>query len=97
MAVCPKDGGPSLQMGISNAGVRFHYKNSVAKGNQNSNADALSHRVLSIEDGVLCYKYSPGPSRDVITVPVYPGSMQQEILHQCHNDPLLAIKELKKH
>ena len=31
---------------------------------------------LSIEDGVLCRKYSPGPSRDVITVPVVPGSMQ---------------------
>ena len=34
---------------------------------------------LSIDDGVLCCKYSPGPSRDVITVPVLvvPGSMQQ--------------------
>ena len=51
---------------------------------------------LSIEDGVLCRKYSPGPSRDVITVPVVPGSMQQEFLHQYHNDPAAGHQGVEK-
>ena len=51
---------------------------------------------LSIEDGVLCRKYSPGPTRDVITVPVVPASMQQEFLHQCHNDPAAGHQGVEK-
>ena len=51
---------------------------------------------LSIEDGVLCHKYSSGPSRDVITVPVIPGSMQQEFLHQCHNNPAAGHQAVEK-
>ena len=149
MAVCPKDGGPSLQMGISDARVRLHYKIPYA--------DALSRRVhpkvttaatqvssdpfkarlytaqqedtvtkqvlqtssqkpqgrswrrqpllrfcqlwpqLSIEDGVLCRKYSPGPSSDVITVPVVPGSCSKSFYISVTMIQLLAIKELKKH
>ena len=42
---------------------------------------------LSIVDGVVCRKYSPGPSSDVITVPVVPDHMQKEFLQQCHDDP----------
>ena len=51
---------------------------------------------LSIEDGVLCCKYSLGPSRDIITVLVVPDSMWQEFLHQCHNDPAAGHQGVEK-
>ena len=45
---------------------------------------------------VLCCKYSLGPSRDFITVLVVPDSMQQEFLHQCHDDPAAGHQGVKK-
>ena len=51
---------------------------------------------LSIVDGVVCRKYSPGPSSDVITVPVVPDHMQKEFLQQCHDDPSAGHQGVEK-
>ena len=47
-------------------------------------------------DGVVCRNYSPGPTRDVVTVPVIPSGMQQELLHQCHDDPAAGHQGVDK-
>lgn len=51
---------------------------------------------LVIVDGVGCCKYSPGPTRDVVTVPVIASGMQQELLHQCHDDPAAGHQGVDK-
>ena len=40
---------------------------------------------LTMEDGVVCLKYSPGPTRDIIIVPIIPLSLRQTILARNHD------------
>ena len=42
---------------------------------------------LTMDNGVVCRKYSPGPTRDIITVPVLPPSLHQAILARNHDTP----------
>ena len=42
---------------------------------------------LTMEDGVVCRKYSPGPTRDIIIVPIIPLSLRQTILARNHDTP----------
>ena len=40
---------------------------------------------LTLVDGVVCRKFAPGPSSDVITVPILPRSLQPDALYHSHN------------
>lgn len=51
---------------------------------------------LIIVDGVVCRKYSPGPLRNTVTVPVIPSCMQQQLLHQCHDSPAAGHQGVDK-
>ena len=42
---------------------------------------------LSVVDGVLCRRYTPDPTGDVVTVPVLPKCLQHITLVQCHDHP----------
>ena len=42
---------------------------------------------LSKVDGVVCCKYKPGPTSDFVTVPLILTKLQQETLHQSHDQP----------
>ena len=42
---------------------------------------------LILMDGVLCRQYAPGPTSDVITVPILPPSLRQQALHVNHDSP----------
>ena len=42
---------------------------------------------LKLIDGVLSHVHAPGPTSDVLTVPVMPHSLQQQALQHSHNDP----------
>ena len=42
---------------------------------------------LKLVNGVLCRRYSPGPTSNTVTVPVLPKSLQAAALHGCHDDP----------
>ena len=45
---------------------------------------------LFITDNVVCRQYTPGPQSDKLIVPVIPKSLQQNVLHQCHDAPNAA-------
>ena len=42
---------------------------------------------LKLIEGIFCREYSPGPTSDVISVPILPDSMHDELLLQYHNEP----------
>ena len=42
---------------------------------------------LLVKDGLVCRQYSPGPTSDLLTVPIIPISYQPTILHQYHDQP----------
>ena len=42
---------------------------------------------LSLIDGVVCRTYKLGPTSDFVTVPLIPTKLQQEALHQSHDQP----------
>ena len=42
---------------------------------------------LSVMDGVVCRRYTPDPTGDVVTVPVLPKCLQHKALVQCHDHP----------
>ena len=43
--------------------------------------------LLTFVNGVLCRRYSPGPTAKTVTVPVLPRSLQAAALHHCHDAP----------
>ena len=52
---------------------------------------------FSIVDGVACRKYSPGPSNNVITVPVVPDHMQKSFCNSAIMIHQPATKVLTKY
>ncbi|KAL5479377.1 hypothetical protein EMCRGX_G022895 [Ephydatia muelleri] len=42
---------------------------------------------LSVVDDVVCRRYTPDPTGDVVTVPVLPKCLQHKALVQCHDHP----------
>ena len=42
---------------------------------------------LTMEDRVVCRKYSPGPTQDIIIVPIIPLSLHQTILARNYDTP----------
>ena len=42
---------------------------------------------LSLIDDVVCRTYKLGPTSDFVTVPLIPTKLQQEALHQSHDQP----------
>ena len=42
---------------------------------------------LTFVNGVLCRRYSPGPTAKTVTVPVLPRSLQAAALRRCHDAP----------
>ncbi len=42
---------------------------------------------LTLVDGIVCRRYAPGPSSDVVTVPVLPTSLREQALHRNHGIP----------
>ena len=51
---------------------------------------------LIIADGIVCCKYSPGPSSDSITVPILPHSLQQDALCCSHDAPATGHQGIEK-
>ena len=43
--------------------------------------------MVTVKVGIVCREYSPGPTSDVISVPILPDSMHDELLLQYHNEP----------
>ena len=46
----------------------------------------LWHQLSNV-DGIVCRMYKPGPTSDFVTVRVIPTKLQQEALHQSHDQP----------
>ena len=46
----------------------------------------LWHQLSNV-DGIICRMYKPGPTSGFVTVPVIPTKLQQEALHQSHDQP----------
>ena len=46
----------------------------------------LWHQLSNV-DGVVCRTYQPGPTSDVVKVPLMPTRLQQDALHQSHDLP----------
>ena len=42
---------------------------------------------LLLEDGLICRKYTPGPTAEPVTVPLIPTSLRASLLHQHHDAP----------
>ena len=51
---------------------------------------------LTRKDGVICHRYKPEPSGEVITVPILPSSMQHSTLYRCHNSPAAGHQGVDK-
>ena len=51
---------------------------------------------LTMKDGVICRRYKPEPSGEVITVPILPSSMQHSALYHCHNSPAAGHQGVDK-
>ena len=51
---------------------------------------------LTLVDGVVCRKYSPGPSNDIITVPILPHSLQPDALYRIHDAPAAGHQGIGK-
>ena len=43
---------------------------------------------LTLVEEIVCRKYTPGPTADVITVPIIPDSLRHEALYRCHDSPI---------
>ena len=42
---------------------------------------------LTMVDGVVCRQYRPGPTEDIVTVPIIPIALRQSMLRQVHDAP----------
>ena len=42
---------------------------------------------LTVKDGVICHKYTPGPAKDPVIVPVIPAALQTTVISQYHDVP----------
>ena len=42
---------------------------------------------LVLTDDIVCRRYSPGPSSEVVTVPIIPVTLREDILRHCHDAP----------
>ena len=42
---------------------------------------------LTMVDGVVCRQYRPGPTEDIVTVPIIPITLRQSMLRQVHDAP----------
>ena len=51
---------------------------------------------LIVADGIVCRKYSLDPSSDIITVPVFPYSLQQDALYRSHDAPAAGHQSIEK-
>jgi len=46
----------------------------------------LWHQLSNV-DGIVCRTYKPASTSDFVTVPLIPTRLQQNALHQCHDQP----------
>ena len=51
---------------------------------------------LTITDEIVCHRYKPDPVGEVITVPVFPTTMQQSAMYRCHNSPAAGHQGVDK-
>ena len=51
---------------------------------------------LQLIDGIVCRQYAPSPASDVISVPVFPESLQREALQRNHNAPSACHQGVEK-
>ena len=51
---------------------------------------------LTFVDGVVCRKYSPCPSSDVVTVPILTHSLQPDTLYHSHDAPAAGHQGVEK-
>ena len=51
---------------------------------------------LTLVDDIVCRKYTPGPTADVITVPIIPDSLRHDALHRCHDSPTAGHQGIDK-
>ena len=51
---------------------------------------------LTLVEGIVCRKYTPGPTKDLITVPIIPDSLRQKVLYHCHDSPTAGHQGIDK-
>ena len=51
---------------------------------------------LTLVEGIVCRKYTPGPTSDIITVPIIPDSLRCEALYQCLDSPITGHQGIDK-
>ena len=47
-------------------------------------------------EGIVCRKYTPGPTKDLIAVPIIPDSLRQKVLYHCHDSPTAGHQGIDK-
>jgi hypothetical protein len=51
---------------------------------------------LVLNNDIVCRKYIPSPSEDMVTVPILPPALRQEALRQNHDAPMAGHQGVKK-
>ena len=78
----------------------LHQSSVQPKGRKWHQPPLISYRrmwpQLTLVDGIVCRKYSPGPTSDTITVPILPPSLQLDALHRSHDAPAAGHQGIEK-
>ena len=51
---------------------------------------------LTLVEGIVCRKYTPGPTRDTIVVPILPPNLQSKALYHSHDAPTAGHQGINK-
>ena len=78
----------------------LHQSSVKPKGRKWHQPPPISYRrmwpQLTLVDGIVCRKYSPGPTSDTITVPILPPSLQLDALYRSHDAPAAGHQGIEK-